>query len=106
MNIAGWLVDTIVVAQRTGVDADGDTTYEAAAQMKARVEDVHVSFIDSNGDERLSNHRVAAKSEIRVGSKVWLTVASHADDGQPEKVLKRTGARDKQGITGHWEMLF
>ena len=105
MNIDSWLVDTITVQARTGVDGDGNVLFATEVQVKARVEDSQELFVDADGNERRANHKVATLSEIPVGSHVWLDPADFPA-GQPERPLKRMHARNKAGLAGHHETLF
>jgi hypothetical protein len=102
---SGWLVDTIIVAVRAGVNKDGDVTFADPVQMSARVEDNHELFVDADGNERRANHKVVTLDEVPPGSHVWLSPALYPSE-QPETPLKRKHARNKSGMHGHHETLF
>jgi hypothetical protein len=89
--------DTITRYARTGQNARGDAILAAAQPLQVRWEDVQRLVKNQRGEEVMSQARVFAKSEIRVGDEV-------VREGIRYQVLSGGRIQSPFGATSHWEI--
>lgn len=70
--IAHLLTQTITIARRSGVSADGSPTFGTKESVKARVEKKTRLLRDANGNYWEQFTVIATLTEIPMGSRVWL----------------------------------
>lgn len=83
MNIRSKLNQTVTYATRSGVDSDGDPSYNSQATIPARVEVRHKIFALPDGTQKQSSHIIYTETRIPLGARIWLpgdttTNANHA----------------------------
>lgn len=93
------LVDTVTIAQITGRSLSGDPTFGTQSTIPARVERLFSTVIDDEGNEVLSQHKVASESEIRLTDSVWLPGDDTTSNNDARRPIATTKASTPDGYT-------
>jgi hypothetical protein len=104
MNLAHLLTQTITVAARTGVDANGDPTYGAATPLPGYVERAEgVANEGPKGTTNTDMWKVATTTRIEPESRVWLPGESTADAGAARLAGRSTAVYNPwSGVTDYY----
>lgn len=94
MNVDSWLVDTITIAPFLDRDGDGDPSFGAQFTAPARVEFKQTRVVGPDGQEVVSDTRVATKQSIGTQDRVWLPGASTADTNAARLALASQNAKN------------
>ena len=104
MNIAGWLIHTVTIAEQTGTDVYGDPTIGSQSAIKARVESTNKLVRGPAGEERQADHRFVTLAEVRMTHRIWLPGDSTADAKLAKRPIKIDSATDKGGRVTHYQV--
>ena len=102
MSLAGYMPDTITLADRTGVTG-GTPSYGSQYTAPARVEASDKKIIGTDGNELQAEHAIATETEIKTTQRIWLPGDDTTDNTEARRALKVKNAREADGSGGHWE---
>ncbi len=104
MNIAHLLTQTITVAERTGVDANGDPTYGAATPLAGYAERTEgVANEGASGTASTDRWKVATATAIAPESRVWLPGADTGSAGAARLAGQSTAVYNPwTGVTDYY----
>lgn len=93
----GWLIHTVTVAARTGVNANGEPTYAAQTTLRARVEKKTVFMRGPDGRQVLARHVLSAPGVLAYDAAYWfpaIGVGDVADDTSTQDAARSPVAID------------
>lgn len=106
MNIPTWLNDTVNVAKRTAVNADGAPTYGAASAVSARYEYDVRTVRAADGTERQVEHHVTTLVQIEAEDRVWMPGDSPSTANLAKRPVQIRAGKKKNGDITHYETRF
>lgn len=71
------LKQTAVYWAPSGFGPDGQPTYDTPIEIKCRWEDTHEVFVDSQGNDVVSNSMVYVGQDLKVQGQLWLGDMDH-----------------------------
>ena len=97
MSYEAMLTQKITIATPTGKDSYGESTYSATRTIKARVENEITTTMDSSGQEKMTDHRIATLEPLTVRDRVWLPGADSSIVAQAKKPIRTESASTPSG---------
>lgn len=96
MSIASWLVSTVTVASKTGVDSYGKPSYGSQSTFSARVQAQSKIVRNSKGEDSNSEWRVYTLTAVALTDRLWLPGADTSSQAESLIPIAITVSADRQ----------